>query len=101
MKLPYFAKTMVERLHEQAAVNTSKYGVDMSWLESIAAGQQVVFESSRVVDPAPALVFGEDDNPKNDAENARRIYNWLPTLPAAVAMEERLWSYLSHYAFPE
>src|SRR5579862_6045409 len=101
MKLPYFAKTIVQRLHEQAALNTPKYSTDMSWLESFAGGQQFIFESSRVVDPPPTLMVGEEDNPKNDAENARRIYNWLPTLPPAVAMEERLWGHLTHCVFAD
>src|SRR5688572_20827119 len=101
MKLPYFSKGIVQRLHEQAAVNTPKYGANVNWLESFAAGQQYIFESSRVVDPPPALVFSEEDNPKNDAENARRVYNWLPALPPSVAMEERLWGYLTHCVFPD
>jgi hypothetical protein len=101
MKLPYFSKTMVERLHEQAPVNTPKYGANPSWIEPFAGGKQYIFESTRVVDPPPTLVFGEDDNPKNDAENARRIYNWLATLPPAVSMEERLWGHLAHCVFPD
>jgi hypothetical protein len=101
MKLPYFSKKMVERLHEQAAVNAPKYGANATWLETFAVGQQYIFECGRVVDPPPSLVFGEDNNPKNDAENARRIYNWLPTLSPSVAMEERLWGHLAHCVFPE
>jgi hypothetical protein len=101
MKLPYFAKMIVERLHEQAAANMPKYGASASWLEPFAGGKPYIFESSRVVDPSPTLIFGADDNPKNDAQNARRVYNWLPKLPPAVAMEERLWAYLAHAVFPD
>src|SRR5215204_4144483 len=101
MKLSYLAGKMVARLHEQAAASVRNYGPNTSWLESLAYGQQYIFESSRVVDPPPTLLYGENDNPKNDAENARRIYTWLPTLPPAVAMEERLWGYLAHCVFPE
>lgn len=101
MKLPYFSKMIIARLHEQAAMNTVKYGASTTWLEALAAGQQFIFESSRIVDPPPTLVFGEDDNPQNDAENARRIYNWLSTLPSAVAMEERLWGHLTHCVFAD
>jgi hypothetical protein len=101
MKLRYFGKKMVERLHEQAALNTPKYAANMDWLESFASGPQYIFESSRVVDPPPVLVFGEKVNSKYDAENARRIYNWLPALSQAVAMEERLWGYLCHCVFPD
>jgi hypothetical protein len=43
----------------------------------------------------------EDDNPKNDAENAKRVYRWLREIPPTTAMEERLWSCLTHSIFPE
>lgn len=101
MKLQYFSKSIVALLHQQAAVNVPKYANNMSWLDSFASGQQYIFESSRVVDPPPALIFGDKGSSKSDAENARRIYNWLPTLPPVVAMEERLWGHLTHCVFSE
>jgi hypothetical protein len=101
MKLSFFSSAIVARFHAEAATNVAKYGNDPSWIDAFAGGKPYIFESSRVVDPAPALIVTATDNPKNDAENAKRIYNWLKGLTPAIAMEERLWTYLTHCVFPQ
>ncbi len=101
MKLPFFTASFVTRIRENAVSNVSKYGTDSSWLESFAGGKPHIRESDHVVDPPPSLVLSKDNNAQHDAENAKRIYSWLRKLTPALAMEERLWAYLTHCAFPE
>jgi len=101
MKLQFFSGNFVAQLREGAAGNSSNYGNDTSWLETLACGKVYVHESSLVVDPEPQLVITEFENAKNDAENAKRIYNWLIKITPALAMEERLWAYLSHCVFQD
>ena len=101
MKLQFFSGNFVTRLRETAATNVGKYGPDSSWLETFAAGHVYIHESNHVVDPPPSLVTSTDKNAQNDAENAKRIFSWLRMLTPALAMEERLWAYLTHCAFPD
>lgn len=99
MRLPFFSSKFVARLKRSAESNVRHYGTGVSWIERFAAGSQYVRESDQVVDPPPSLIFGDDDNPKYDAANARLIYEWLSQLSPALAMEERLWAYLAHVTF--
>jgi hypothetical protein len=100
MKLPFFSNNFVKQLRDNSATNLSKYSSTASWLDSFAAGKPYTHESNQVVDPPPQLVVS-DDNPSNDAENAKRIFTWLRGLTPALAMEERLWAYLTHSVFTD
>jgi len=99
MKLRFYGREYLARLHEQAEPNLPSYGTDIHWLELFAAGKSYVHESRFVVDPPPVLVVSKDDPAANDAENSKRIYSWLKVLPTTVAMEERLWAHLTHEVF--
>jgi hypothetical protein len=99
MKLQFFSRGFVTSLQQTAAANVQKYGQGTGWLDDLAAGQRYIHESNYVVEPPPALVIS--DEPTNDAENARRVFNWLRHLTPAVAMELRLWSHLTHYVFSD
>jgi len=101
MKVPFFSGKFVSRLRESAAVNLPRYESGGPWIEQFAGGQPYRLESRLVVDPPPSLVTSADGNPKHDAENARRVYTWLRQLTPVIAMDERLWSCLSHDLFAE
>lgn len=101
MKLKFFGAGFVSQLHTTAHTNGPKYGGDISWLESLAAGKPYTHESNIVVDQPPQLVVSEDNNAANDAENAKRLFTWLRTIPPTLAMEERLWAYLTHCTFAD
>lgn len=101
MRPPFFSARFVARLHERASENQSSYGDDHSWLDTFAGGQPYRHESNLVVDPPPELRFDGDDADSRDAENAMRVYQWLRKLTPAIAMEERLWAYLTHVTFAE
>jgi hypothetical protein len=99
MKLPFFGGKFVERLRKGADANLSKYGADSRWVSSLAGGESYLFDSAQVVGPPPALKIS--DEPAIDAENSRRVFQWLQNLTPALAMEERLWACLAHTVFPE
>jgi hypothetical protein len=101
MKLQFFSGNFVTQLRKDASANLSKYGGDTSWMETLSDGKAYVHESSLVIDPPPQLVITQGDNAQNDAENAKRIYTWLIKLTPALAMEERLWAYLTHCVFQD
>jgi hypothetical protein len=101
MKLQFFSANFVEQLRQGAGANQPNYAGDRTWLDALSGGKPYVYESEQVVDPPPQLVITEEDNPKNDAENAKRIYIWLIKLTPALAMEERLWAYLTHCVFQD
>jgi len=101
MKLPFFNAKFLARLRESAGVNASQYSANAAWIETFANGQPYFRESNQVVDPPPALIVDEENNSQHDAENAKRVYSWLESLTPALAMEERLWAYLTHCTFPE
>ena len=82
MNLPYFSHAVVSKLRSTAATNVSKYGADHEWISLLAGGKPHVHESSRVVDPPPQLLIS--DEPGNDAENAKRVHQWLKGLTPAV-----------------
>ncbi|MDX2261282.1 MAG: DUF6339 family protein [Gemmatimonadales bacterium] len=100
MRLPFFRAEFLTRLKANADENASKYGLDTGWIEALAKTQSYFRESNQIVDPPPELIFAGEDNPQHDAENAKRIYLWLADLTPAVAMEERLWAFLTHCTFP-
>ena len=100
MKLPFFGARFLSRLKRDIDHNVGKYGVSSAWLEDFASGEKIVSESRTIVGPPPKLMI-EDGGAHYDGENARRVYSWLEGLTPAVAMEERLWSCLSHWVFPE
>jgi hypothetical protein len=100
MKLSFFSRKIVSRLHDKAGENMERYGTP-EWLDAFAGAEAYIFESSQVVDPAPELLVDPDDRTRYDAENARRVFSWLRTLTPALAMEERLWAYLTHCVFPD
>lgn len=101
MKLPFFSRKFLDRLHENASANVDKYGPESTWLNSFSNGQIYLHESGLVVDPPPALIVSEDGNGKHDAANAKLVYSWLCALTPALAMEERLWAALTHCIFPK
>lgn len=101
MKLPFFSGRFVSRLRQSAAANAPRYQSDVPWLDEFAGGKPYMLESRFIVDPAPSLITSRDGNPKHDAENARRVFTWLRQLTPVVAMEERLWSCLSHGVFSD
>ena len=101
MKLQFFNANFVAKLREGAAANQPKYAGDQSWLDVLSDGKAYVHESAQVVDPPPKLLITEGDNAPNDAENAKRVYTWLNKLTPALAMEERLWAYLTHVVFAD
>lgn len=100
MKLPFFSGSFLDRLRQDAGQNAAKYGADMSWLDPFAGGKPYIHESSYVIDPPPELIVSKGENAEHDAENAKRVYGWLKQLTPAIAMEERLWAYLTHAQFP-
>jgi hypothetical protein len=99
MKLQFFSREFTTRLQQNAAINLPKYGTGTHWLEQLAAGKTHVYASSFVVEPPPALIESADAS--HDAENARRVYSWLRHLTPTVAMELRLWAYLTHCVFSD
>lgn len=99
MKLQFFSRDFVTRLQQTADANYSKYGADMGWLGGLCAGKKYVHDSKFVVEPPPKLI--ESDKPADDAENAKRVFNWLHQLTPAVAMELRLWGHLTHCVFKD
>jgi hypothetical protein len=99
MKLQFFSRSFVTRLQQTAALNVPEYGQSAGWLDDFAAGQRYIHESNYVVEPPPVLLMSE--KPADDAENARRVFNWLRHLTPAVAMELRLWAHLTHCVFPD
>lgn len=54
-----------------------------------------------VVDPAPKLKASSTKavRAKEDAENAMKLYRWLPALTRTQAWDRRLWSTLCHFPF--
>lgn len=101
MKLRFFSRKFVRRLHETAGEHAAQYSGDMLWLEDLAAGQPYVHESNLVVDPPPILEVSTAGSVNQDAVNSRRIYTWLRQLTPALAMEERLWAWLTHCVFAD
>lgn len=99
MKLPFFNGKFVERLRKGSSSNFNKYGISTLWIADFAAGETYLHDSGQMVDPPPALKISAD--PTVDAENSRRIFQWLRNLTPAIAMEERLWACLTHTVFPE
>jgi hypothetical protein len=101
MNLRYFSNSFLQRLRAGASGNLSSYGANSAWIETFAAGAHYLLESHQVVGPPPVLEGMAGDAEKYDAENAKRVYEWLGPLSPALAMEERLWAYLTHHAFAE
>lgn len=101
MKLPFFGHRFVNRLREAADANRDKYGATVQWIEDFAGGELYFRESNQVVGPPPALLSTDEKGTHPDAENARLVYGWLRSLTPALAMEERLWAYMTHCMFPE
>jgi hypothetical protein len=101
VKLPYFSAKFVASLKAAAGSNMTQYATGVSWIGQFGAGQQHVRESNQIVDPPPVLVLPTDGPTKHDAVNARVIYEWLKVITPALAMEERLWAYLTHVTFAE
>ena len=42
-----------------------------------------------------------DNSKKEDAENAKRLYQSIGKLPIDVAIDPRLWIYLTHYTYKD
>lgn len=101
MRLPYFTRDFLARIRAGVAANVDKYGPDVSWVEEFGSGGSYHRESNQVVGPPPVLVITTEKNPANDAENAKRIYRWLNGLTPILAMDERLWAYLTHCMFAQ
>lgn len=101
MNLQYFSRPFVEKLRSEAAANLTKYGTGSGWIESLASRGNVALESQRVVGPPPELAGLQGRPEAYDAENARRVWEWLGPLSATLAMEERLWAYLTHVVFAD
>lgn len=99
MKLQFFSRSFVTRLQQTAGANVSKYGQGTAWLDNLVASQRYIHESNYVVEPPPVLLTSAE--PADDAENARRVFNWLRHLTPAVAMELRLWAHLTHCVFAD
>jgi hypothetical protein len=101
MNLPFYSHKFVDKLHQTAEANIGSYGNGAGWLDALADGLPAKHNSSIAFGPPPELLLPESKNVTHDAENAKRIYNWLSTLAPAVAMEERLWACLTHTVFAE
>ena len=101
MKLTYFSARMLEWLRANAAANVAMYEGSSRWVEQEARRKHALLESSLIVDPPPQLLTSETNNARNDAENAQRVFGWLRSLTPTLAMEERLWAYLTHIVFAE
>jgi hypothetical protein len=101
MKLAFFSNKFLALLRDKAAANVHNYGDGQDWLDSLAGGTPYVLESNQTVDPPPQLVWTQSDAASSDAENSKLIFTWLRNLTPAVAMEERLWAYLTHCVFAD
>jgi hypothetical protein len=101
MQVPYFGKAFVEKLRNRAEQHVDKYTGSSSWIEGISAGQRYSFESQQQVGSPPQLKGTEGDVEKFDSENARRIFEWVGPIAPALAMEERMWAYLTHVTFAD
>lgn len=101
MTLPFFSRHFVLRLREEARNNVAKYGGETGWLTTFAGTEQCIYLSAQVVGPPPILVMETSANPEHDADNAILVYRWLEQLSPSVAMQERLWSYMTHWPFAE
>lgn len=100
MKLQFFSKAMIQRLQDGSGANHSKYGPKNEWLSELAGGERFNFDSRFVVEPPPVLILSDKPS-DDDAENAQRVYSWLRNITPSVAMELRLWAYLTHNVFSE
>lgn len=101
MRLKYFSRSFLRRLKDSAAQNVDRYSSEPEWLDRFANGESYALESKQSVGPPPKLEVSATNNAELDAENSIRIYEWLRELLPAVAMEERLWSYLAHCEFAD
>jgi hypothetical protein len=101
MNLRYFSNAFLQRLRAGVSGNASSYGTSSEWVEAFAAGGRYLLESHQVVGPPPVLEGADGDAATYDAENSKRVYEWLGALSPALAMEERLWAYLTHLTFAD
>lgn len=101
MKLPFYNRGFVSKLRESAETNRAQYGETDAWLDVFSGGVKFTHDSSLVVDPPPELLIPPTGAASFDAENSKRIYEWLKSLSPAIAMEERLWACLTHSVFPK
>jgi hypothetical protein len=99
MNLMYFNSSALDKLKSDISVNIEKYKRDESWINDYF--QDGKFElRSKIVTEKIELKPPETSRNLFDAENAVIIHKAL-NLTISQAIDERLWSYLTHVTFWE
>lgn len=95
MKLKYFLTTSHDLLRSKIAESISYYSNESSWIESFFSERYDAETNIEV--SLPKLV--ESPKPEFDFENVKTLYQALRVLTVEQAMDQRLWTHLTHVEF--
>ncbi len=101
MMLHYLAGSSLLKLKASVDANLPQYLAGEELSAQYAPTEGWIKESGIVVGPPPVLLRQDSNEALPDAECAIRIFTWLNALSPVLAMEERLWSHLTHYVFAD
>jgi len=96
MNLKFLSNRALAELHSRIEANRADYlaGQAGNILGSFDATTAIL--ESRIIADAPPKLEMPGDGSLRDAENVRRIFQWLNHLTPVQASDPRLWVYLAH-----
>ncbi|MBP5585433.1 MAG: hypothetical protein J6Y92_03655 [Lentisphaeria bacterium] len=95
MKLKYLLTTPCERLQSKIGENIQRYTNEASWLDEFF---DEPFDAETGIDVSlPKLI--ESPKAENDFENVKLLYPALMVLTPQQAMDQRLWTHLTHIEY--
>jgi hypothetical protein len=86
---------LLEKLEEKEQLNIYDKGEEFTEFFE----KDLLLTTINVQEEAPKLVISGSKPEKNDAENAIRVYEYLPGLSRVQAADSRLWATLTHTTF--
>ena len=100
MNLKFYSQKALDDLRESIPSNRAAYLNNGIGIFCNGIPPKNILLSRAIVDDPPKLTMPEGDV-KHDAENARKIYNWLSCLTPVQASDPRLWAYLTHTVYAD
>jgi len=100
MATKYLTDHFMARLKEAVPVNLTHYASAEKWIDKFASGEHYAKETGIICGDLGVLRL-PDSHGNHDDENAIRIHTALSSLTPVQAIDERLWTYLTHCVWHE
>jgi hypothetical protein len=98
MSLNCLSHAFVQSLKGSIAENLENYSDENDWVVSLASlGGHIRDTGLKIADPPDLLL--PDQGEFHETENVRRLHSAFRELTPLQAMDERLWTFLSHFPY--